>query len=132
MTKSLYISTSLIAIGIVIVGCSFAWKSIAREEWLWTNDDASEYAEAVAELHTLPGHTHEHTTTIASKSGGKPDSDAHEDSNTQAIIERYDTAQQQLARVRRIRNAGGIVRTVGAICTMVGLAWRFSITHGHA
>lgn len=132
MTKSLFVPTSLIAIGVFIVGCSFAWKSIVREEWLWTNDDATEYAEAVAELHTLPGHTHDHATSAHGSTPGKHSSKGQEEVDTQAIIDRYDAAQQQLAQVRGIRNAAGIVRTVGAICTMIGLAWRFGLTYHHA
>jgi hypothetical protein len=105
--------------GIFLVVLSFIWPSIIRGA-VWSEQQASEHAEAAAELHRL-SHARAHGAGPAS---GYPAADKEGDRAARLLEEakqRYERSQAMLQRARSYRQGiAGLLRGAGAVCSLLG------------
>jgi len=114
----------LLGVGIILVGLSLVWPRIIGGA-VWSEQQASEHAEASAELHRL-SHAGSHAADRGT--GGEEEHKAGSLAEARQRYERSQAALQQAQAYRR--GSTWLLRWVGGICVLLGAAGYFLLRAG--
>ena len=106
-----------IVLGLILLGGSFAWPRLIKDDHVWSDDQAHQLSQAAAELH--------HMTHAAAEAQLKNISDAERarwDAELKATEEHYDKYRSELDRAKRVRNTAAVVmRWSGVALLLIGI-----------
>ena len=106
-----------IVLGLILLGVSFAWPRLIRDDQVWSDDQAHELSQAAASLH--------HMTHEAAEAQLKKISDAERarwDAELKAAQDRYAKSRSELDRAKRVRNtAAAVMRWSGVALLLIGI-----------
>jgi hypothetical protein len=106
-----------IVLGLILLGVSFAWPRLIKDDQVWSDDQAHELSQAAASLH--------HMTHEAAEAQLKKTSDAERarwDAELKAAQDRYEKSRSQLDRAKRVRNtAAAVMRWSGVALLLIGI-----------
>jgi len=109
----------VLGLGIILVGLSVVWPRIIADAF-WNDGQASEHAEASAELHHL-SHARAHAADHGAE--GKEE---HKAGSLAEARERYERSQAALQQAQGyLRGSTWLLRWAGGICALLGAAGYF-------
>jgi len=109
----------VLGVGIILVGLSLVWPRIIAGA-VWSEPQASEHAEASAELHRL-SHARAHAADH-----GAEHKEEHKAGPLAEARERYERSQTALQQAQAYRRGSTwLLRWAGGICTLLGAAGYF-------
>lgn len=117
MFRSTKFAVGLILAGIVLLGVSYAWKLIVRQDVVWSSEQALENAEAASSLHEM--------THIAAHSDIGRDSPEKKQEVLDELTKaqrRFDSSRSQLNRARNVRQTTAqVLRWTGISIAVIGI-----------
>jgi ABC-type transport system involved in cytochrome bd biosynthesis fused ATPase/permease subunit len=109
----------VLGIGVLLVAISLVWPRIIART-VWNQQQASQHAEAAAELHRL-SHARAHAADHAAE--GKEE---HKGGSLEEARQRYDRSQTALQQARAYRRGSTwLLRGAGGACALLGAAGYF-------
>jgi len=113
-----------LGVGIILVGLSLVWPRIIGGA-VWSQRQASEHAEASAELHRL-SHARAHAADHGAE--GKEE---HKAGSLAEARQRYQRSQAALQQAQAYRRGSTwLLRWVGGVCALLGAAGCFLLRAG--
>lgn len=130
MIKSTGFAVGLIAVGLGLLGLSYAWNVVVPQKAVWSTEQAKENADAAASLHEM--------THVAGHSDISNDSDQKKQQMKDQLAQakqRFNDSRSSLDRARAVRQTtASVLRWSGIFLAGVGiirfLAIRADQDHG--
>jgi hypothetical protein len=109
----------VLGVGVILVGLSLVWTRVIAEV-VWNDEQASELAQASAELHRL-SHARAHA-----RDHGARDKDEHQAGSLEQARERFERSQAALQQAQAYRwGSTWLLRGAGGLCAILGAAGYF-------